>query len=302
MKNIRPRRSALYLPGSKDRVLEKAKFLAADVLIFDLEDSVVPEVKPAARQAVATALAAGDYGHRELIVRINEIGSPWGIDDLKMALEAGADGILVPKINTVADVDAVKAAMVCQFGADGHKRDVSTSRADLWLMIETPRAVLNIATIAVLSEDHSYRLRGFVMGTNDLALETRADLGEERMALVPWLQTCLIAARGHGLEILDGVFNAIGDVAGFVAECQQGKSLGMDGKTLIHPSQISAANQNFAPSEEDVAWSKRVLAAFAKPDAQDVAVLQLEGKMVERLHIRIAERVVALSEAIIATR
>lgn len=302
MKKIRPRRSALYLPGSKARVLEKAKTLAADVLIFDLEDSVAPEVKSAAREAVAATLETGGYGHRETIVRINGLGTPWGLDDLKMVVNSRADGVLVPKIDTSRDVEEIRKAIEAGLASGSRDEPRNSGAIGLWLMIETPQAILNAASIAGLANEPSYNLQGFVMGTNDLALETGADLGQGRLALVSWLQTALIAARGAGLEIIDGVFNAIGDESGFLAECQQGKTLGMDGKTLIHPSQIEAANQIFAPSDEDVAWSRRVLAAFAEQENQNRAVLQLDGKMVERLHAKIAQRVVTMAEAIQAIR
>ena len=280
---LRPRRSVLYMPGANERALEKAKSLEADALILDLEDAVAPEVKAEARSRVAAAVKSGGYGRRELIIRINGFETPWGMDDMQAAVEAAPDAILVPKVRCAADVTRAVALMS---QAPPHTR--------MWVMMETPLAMLKAEEIAGADS----RLSCLVLGTNDLVKETRASSGGQRFALVPMLSLCVLAARAHGLDVVDGVYNDFRDEAGFRAECEQGRRLGMDGKTLVHPGQISVCNELFSPSPEEAAWSKDIIAAFALPENAAKGVITLDGKMVERLHLAMAERVVAIAEAI----
>ena len=278
------------MPGSNARALEKARTLPADALILDLEDAVAPDAKEMARQQVAEAVRAGGYGPREVVIRINGLTTPWGEDDLDAAIAAGPDAILVPKVNQAEDVFVIGRWM---------GRASADTKTQIWVMMETPLAILNARKIAAArEEDLGRRLSAMVMGTNDLAKETRARLVPGREPFIPWLQIALAAARAHGLDIIDGVFNGLGDEAGFVAECAQGRDLGMDGKTLIHPKQIEPANQAFAPSPDDVAAARRVIDAFALPQNAGKGVITVEGRMVERLHADMAARLVALDEAI----
>lgn len=285
--NIRPRRSVLYMPGANERALEKARSIPADALILDLEDSVAPEAKAEARTRVAAAVAARGYGGRELIVRINGLDTPWGIDDLKMAAAAGPDAVLVPKVARPGDIVNVSRIHGAMGGADSTR---------MWAMMETPMAIFNVREIA--SVHQVARLACLVLGTNDLLKESRAGAAGGRFAILPWLSTTLLAARAYGLDVIDGVYNDFKDEAGFRAECEQGRTLGMDGKTLIHPGQVALCNQLFAPAPEDVVWSRKVMAAFAAPDNATRGVITVEGRMVERLHLAMAERVVAIAEAI----
>ena len=277
----RPRRSVLYMPASNARALEKARTLDADALILDLEDSVAPEARDAARDQVVAAVKAGGYGRRELVIRINGLDTPWGEADMKAAVAAGPHAILVPKIATPEDVMRAAALL-----GDG--------KAALWVMMETPMAVLNAREIAGADP----WLSCMVIGTNDLLKETRARSTGGRFSLVPMLSTCVLAARAFGLDVIDGVYNDIRDAEGFRAECEQGRDLGMDGKTLIHPGQIATCNAVFSPEAEEVAWSRKVIAAFDLPENADKGVITIDGKMVERLHLAIAERTVAIAEAI----
>jgi citrate lyase subunit beta/citryl-CoA lyase len=286
---IRPRRSALYMPGSNARALEKARTLAADALILDLEDAVAPAAKADARAQVAAALAAGGYGPRELIIRVNALSTEWGRDDLEAALAAGPDAILVPKVSSAEELGRIRAA----FAAAGAEGGVA-----LWIMMETPLAILNAGEIAAAARDRDAPLECLVMGTNDLAKETGASLRQGRFAMVPWLATCLAAARANGLSILDGVYNDFRDADGFAAECAQGAALGMDGKTLIHPSQVAPANEIFAPAPAEVAWAREVIAAFARPENQGRGVIELDGRMVELMHLETAQRTAAIAAAI----
>jgi citrate lyase subunit beta/citryl-CoA lyase len=282
----------LYMPGSNARALEKARALPADALILDLEDAVAPEAKAEARARVAEAVRAGGFGPREVIVRVNAAGTPWGADDMAAAAAAGPDGVLVPKVETATDVHRAARALD-EAGAPAGTR--------LWLMIETPRAILEAGAIAAVASNHAgRRLAGFVMGTNDLAKDTRARLLPGRAAFLPMLMTALLAARAHGLDIVDGVYNDLKDADGFRAECEQGRDLGFEGKTLIHPDQIATANAVFAPSEAEIAWARTVIAAFDAPEAAGLGALRVEGKMVERLHAEMARRVVAVAGAIAA--
>jgi citrate lyase subunit beta / citryl-CoA lyase len=286
----RPRRSALYMPGANAKALEKAKTLAADVVILDLEDAVAPDAKHEARAAVVSALRAGGYGKREVVIRVNSLSGPWGAADLEAAVAAGPDAILFPKISRVADVTAASEAMDA-LDAPAHMA--------LWAMIETPRAILFIRELAAASQDT--RLCAFVMGTNDLAKETRARQTSDRAPFWYALSASVTAARHFGIAILDGVYNDIGDTVGFEHICQQGLAFGFDGKTLIHPSQIEPCNQVFAPSAEELAHARAVIAAFADPVNAGKGVLKVDGKMTELLHRDMALQIVAIGDAIAAT-
>jgi citrate lyase subunit beta/citryl-CoA lyase len=275
------------MPGANAKALEKAKTLAADVLIFDLEDSVAPEAKLDARGQIVAALAGGGYGRREIIVRINGFATPWGRDDMRAAGEAKPAGVLAPKVETGAQVAELDQAMTqAGFGAD----------AQLWVMIETPRAILNLAEIAGAAR--ASRLSGFVMGTNDLAKDMRAKITPARTAFHAALSLAVTAARMEGLVAIDGVYNDIPNMDGFEAECRQGLEFGFDGKTLIHPSQIDVCNIVFAPSEEEIVRARAVIAAFALPENAGKGVIKVDGKMTELLHLAEAQRMVAVAEAI----
>lgn len=286
---VRPRRSALYMPGSNARALEKAKTLAADVVIFDLEDAVAPEAKEAAREQVVAAVASGGYGDRELVIRINGLDTPWGEEDLTKAAAAAPNAILVPKVSTAAQLFEV-----------GQRLTSAPEAIQVWAMIETPLAILNVREIAAAARDRSTRLACFVLGTNDLAKETRADLGDNRTAALYWLSAAVTAARAYGIDVLDGVFNAFRDIEGLRRECLQGRQLGMDGKTLIHPDQIGPANEIFSPPAEEVEWARKILAAFDEPENRGKGAISIDGRMVELLHAEMARRTVELAEAIAA--
>ena len=286
---IRPRRSALYMPGSNARALDKAKTLPADALILDLEDSVAPDLKAAARGQACAAVAGGGYGGRELVIRINALDTPWGEADLAAAVAAAPDAILVPKVSSAEALAAV-GLRLRKLGA--------AERTRVWAMIETPQAILDAGSIASAAHDVDTRLSCLVMGTNDLAKDTRARLLPGRAAMLPWLMTALAAARSSGIDILDGVYNSLSDEAGFRAECEQGRDCGFDGKTLIHPGQIAAANDIFAPSAQEVENARAILAAFDRPENRAKGAISLDGRMVERLHADMARRTVALAEAI----
>jgi citrate lyase subunit beta/citryl-CoA lyase len=286
---VRPRRSVLYMPGSNARALEKAKSLPADALILDLEDAVAPEAKATARAQVAAAVAAGGYGRREVAIRINGLETPWGEADLAAAAAAGPDAVLVPKVGSGADIARATDALAAA-GAPAATK--------LWAMIETPLAILNIADIAAAATRPGARLACLVMGTNDLVKETRADLSRNRRPALFWLSAAITAARAYGLDVLDGVYNAFRDAEGFRRECAHGRALGFDGKTLIHPDQIAVANEVFAPPEADVAWARKIIAAFDQPENKGKGVITVEGRMVELLHAETARRTVAIAEAI----
>ncbi|MBY0563003.1 MAG: CoA ester lyase [Hyphomonadaceae bacterium] len=283
----RPRRSCLYMPGANAKALEKAKTLAADVLLLDLEDSVAPEAKGDARAAVAAAVKVGGYGKREVIVRINALATPWGREDIAAAGAVRPDGLLAPKVETGDEVIALDDAMTEAGFAD---------EATLWVMIETPRAILNLAPIAAAAR--GTRLSAFVMGTNDLAKEMRAKPGAARAPFWSALSLAVLAARAEGLSAIDGVYNDIANAEGFEAECRQGLEFGFDGKTLIHPSQIDVCNRVFAPSDDEIARARAVIAAFAAPENAGKGVIKVDGKMTELLHLEEAKRVVAVAEAI----
>lgn len=288
---VRPRRSVLYMPGSNERALEKAKTIAADALILDLEDAVAPDAKIDARDKVCSAVKSGGYGKRELIIRVNGLETPWGADDLFAAAAAGPDAILVPKVGRPGDI--ISAAKVLQ-GANAPEKTM------LWAMIETPIAILNVREIAMAGIEREHRLTCLVMGTNDLLKESHARAYKDRFAVVPWLSMSIVAARAYGLDVLDGVYNDFRDEEGFRAEAEHGRTLGMDGKTLIHPGQVAIANETFSPSAKEVEWSRKIIGEFAKPENAKQGVITVDGKMVERLHMVMAQRTVAISDAIAA--
>jgi citrate lyase subunit beta / citryl-CoA lyase len=285
----RPRRSVLYMPGSNAKALAKAKTLPVDSLILDLEDSVAPDQKIAAREQVAEAARTGGFGGREVVIRVNGPHTPWGEEDLAAASAAGPDAVLLPK------VDGPGAIML----ASRTLREAGApDRTRIWAMMETPNAILNAGSIAAVAADSASRLAVMVMGLNDLAKETRARLTPGRPTMTAWLAGCVVAARAHGVDIIDGVFNDIKDLDGFGLECLQGRDMGLDGKTLIHPSQIDICNEAFTPGAEEVAEARRIIAAFDRPENQGKGVIALDGRMVERLHAEAARRTVAIVEAI----
>jgi citrate lyase subunit beta/citryl-CoA lyase len=289
--SFKPRRSALYMPGSNARALEKAKTLDVDCLLLDLEDAVAPDVKELARSQIVAAVSQGGYGEREVVIRINALDSVWGEEDLAAAVKANPDAILVPKVNTPADLQMI-AHKLAVLGA--------STELKLWAMMETPQAMLNAGAIGACGRDGQVRLSCFVMGTNDLAKETRARLTPGRAVMTPWLMTCVAAARAGGIDILDGVYNAFQDEDGFAAECAQGVDMGMDGKTLIHPKQIGPCHAAFSPSQEEVAWARRINEVFALPENASKGAIQVDGKMVERLHAEMGRRAIAIADAIAA--
>ncbi|MEO0322131.1 MAG: CoA ester lyase [Myxococcota bacterium] len=282
---LRPRRSVLYMPGSNGRALEKGKGLDADGLILDLEDAVAPDAKAAARSQVMEAVRAGGYGHRELFVRANALDTPWGHEDLVAAATSGAHAVILPKVESA---DAVRAA-VRVLEAAGAREDLA-----LWVMMETPRGILRAEEIA----DAHRRLAGFVMGTSDLAKDLHAAHTAHRLPLLVGLGTALLAARAAGLSILDGVYLDLGDTEGFEASCRQGVELGFDGKTLIHPKQLAAANAAFAPTEAQLARARKVVDAFDEAQRQGKGVVLVDGRLVESLHVVAAQRTLALHRAI----
>jgi citrate lyase subunit beta/citryl-CoA lyase len=288
---FRPRRSVLYMPGSNARALEKAKTLPADGIILDLEDSVAPDAKEAARKQVAEAVKAGGFGRREVFVRVNGIDTPWHSDDLDAAIQAAPDAILIPKVSHPHTLELIGQRLM-------------DTRADqkirVWAMIETPLAIFNIVSIAAAARDSESRLTGFVLGTNDLAKDTRARLVPGRAPMLGWLSACVAAARIHGIDILDGVYNDLGNADGFTMECMQGVEFGFDGKTLIHPNQIAPCNKAFSPTAEEVAQARKMIAAFELPENKGKGVVSIDGRMVERLHADMALRTVAIAEAIAA--
>ena len=286
---IRPRRSVLYMPGSNARALEKAKTLSVDGVILDLEDAVAPDAKAAARDQVAAAVKAGGFGAREVFIRINGLGTPWTADDLTAAAAAAPDAILIPKISTAEQLELIAARLL------GMHTD---KKVRIWAMIETPTAIFNARQIAAAATDAETRLAGFVMGTNDLAKETRARILPGRAPMLGWLTTCVLAAREFGIDILDGVYNDISDTAGFAQECAQARDFGFDGKTLIHPNQVEPCNAAFSPTADEVAQARKLIAAFDLPENKDKGVVQIDGRMVERMHAEMARRTVAIAEAI----
>ena len=282
------KRSVLAMPGSNARALEKGKSLKADVLMFELEDGVAESAKIMAREQVASAVKGGGYGDRQLIVRVNPRGSEWYKGDIAALAAVGPDAIVIPKVNAREDVLKAAADLIAA-GAPARTR--------LWAMIETPRAIFDIEKIASAADDSASRLEVLVLGPNDIAKSTRARLTAGRPALLSWLSAGVLAARVHGIEIIDGIYNDFNDGAGLRREAEQGRDLGMDGKMLIHPSQIEAVNEIFAPSEAEVAFARKILAIFDAPENADKGVVQIDGQMVERLHLDMARRTLALVEA-----
>ncbi|MEM8799369.1 MAG: CoA ester lyase [Pseudomonadota bacterium] len=285
MASVRPRRSVLYMPGANARAIEKAKSLACDAVIFDLEDAVSPDQKAMAREQVADAVRAGGYGRRELIIRINALASPWGAEDVAAAVAANPHAVLLPKVETAHEVRALDQAM----SAAGAYEDMA-----IWCMIETPKGVLNAQDIAISDK----RVGAFVMGTSDLVKDLRARHTADRTPVLTSLSLSLLAARAAGIACLDGVYLDLEDEAGFAAACEQGRDLGFDGKTLIHPKQIDAANQAFAPSPSDVDHARQVIAAFEAAEAEGKGVAVLDGKLVEVLHVAEARETITLADAI----
>ncbi len=282
---FRPRRSALYMPGSNARALDKARTLAADTLILDLEDAVAPERKPEARQQVRAAIAAGGYGRRELLVRANALDTPWGEEDLRAFANAGADGIVLAKVSSPAQIlQAVR--ILGQAGAP--------DTLALWIMAETARCILDIDAIAGAHP----RLAGILLGTTDLARELRVRHTPERLGFMTALNLCVLAARAHGLDVLDGVHLDLEDDAGLRQACEQGRELGFDGKTLIHPRQLEAANAVFAPAPEELDRAREIIAAWREASARGSAVVVVGGRLVENMHVAEAERLIAVAEAV----
>ncbi len=282
----RPRRSVLYMPANNARALEKARRLDADALVFDLEDAVAPDQKKTARQCLKTALEQAAYGERETILRINGRDTQWFADDLDLAAALPVDAILVPKVDRAADIAALA-------------EPIALMNKQLWVMIETPLSVLNLAEIAACAATpQSAALSALVLGSNDLAKDMRLTPDRARTPLQPIMTQMVAAARSYGLAALDGVCNAIGDDDRLQSECEQGRSFGFDGKTLIHPSQIAAANAAFAPSTEELERAHAIIAAFAAPENHAAAVIKIGGKMTERLHLAQAEHLVAEAQMI----
>jgi citrate lyase subunit beta/citryl-CoA lyase len=286
---IRPRRSVLFMPGSNARALEKAKTLAADGFIFDLEDAVAPDAKQAARQQIAAAVGSQAYGRREILVRINGLDTSWWLDDVAMVARAHPDGIVIPKVQSPDQLKAI-ADRLGDINADHAIR--------VWAMIETPLGVLHAEDIAGQASDAEMRLAGFIIGPNDIARETRMRMVRGRGPMLSALSHCIFAARAHGIDILDGVYNDFSDTEGFASECAQAREMGFDGKTLIHPSQIEACNDAFTPAADEVDRAREILSAFKRPENAGRGVIQLNGQMVERLHMEMAKRTVAIADAI----
>ncbi|UWQ92184.1 CoA ester lyase [Rhodobacteraceae bacterium M382] len=274
----RPYRSVLYIPGSKPRALDKAKTLPVDAIIFDLEDAVSVDEKVNARATLTQALAEGDFGPRMRIVRINGLDTQWGFDDARAAAAMNCDAVLLPKVSSPDDLDALAEI---------------TGDLPIWAMMETPRGMLNAAAIAA----HP-KLQGMVMGTNDLAKELQTRFRADRMPMMAGLGMCLLAAKAEGLIIVDGVYNAFKDAEGLAVECAQGRDMGFDGKTLIHPAQVDVANVAFAPSDEDLDLSRRQIAAFDEAVATGQAVAVVDGRIVENLHVATARELLAKAEVI----
>jgi len=284
-KTARPRRSILYMPGSNARALEKAKTLAADGLILDLEDAVAPDAKETARQQVCDAVQAGGYGMRELVIRVNGLSTPWGYDDIAAASKTNADAILLPKVESA---DAIRHMESIMFASG------APAEMNIWAMMETPRSVLEAEGIA----EASHRMECLVMGTSDLAKELDCSHTRERLPMITSLGLCMLAARAAGFDIVDGVYLDLSDDEGFEFACRQGAELGFDGKTLIHPKTIATCNQVFTPATEDVEWSRKIIDAHAAAAAEGKGVVVVDGRLIENLHVESAKRLVAMAEAI----
>lgn len=282
--DFKPLRSVLYMPSSNERALEKAKTIAADAIIFDLEDAVAPDAKVEARGKAADAVTSGEYGNRHLIIRVNGIGTEWHADDIRAAAAAGPDVVLVPKVNSADEVNQLVAALEAAGAPE---------KTTLWAMVETPIGMLNALSIATASP----RLTGFVMGTNDLVKELYAEHVPGRQPVITGLGLALLAARAAGIVIIDGVYNDVKNIDGFLAEVEQGRQMGFDGKTLIHPGQVEGANSGFAPSEQAIVDAQGLIEAF---ESSTGGVVTYNGKMVENLHVESAKRTLAIAEAISA--
>jgi citrate lyase subunit beta/citryl-CoA lyase len=277
------------MPGSNARALEKARTLAADALILDLEDAVAPDAKSVAREQVTAAVKAGGYGKREIAIRVNALTTPWGTDDFKAAVEARPDAILVPKISSAAEMAEIAKALQ-QTKADEKTR--------IWIMIETAASAFRLEEIAACAKDPATRLSVFILGTNDYAKETRAKITRGRAGLLPFLALSIAAARAYGIDVIDGVYNDISNVDGLKEEAAQARDLGFDGKTIIHPTHIAPCNEAFSPSADEVETARKVVGAFDAPENKGKGVLQIDGRMVEILHAEIAKRTVAVADAI----
>lgn len=280
---LRPRRSVLYMPAVNARALEKAKGIACDAIIFDLEDAVAPDAKALARQQAVAAVSSGDYGPRELTIRCNGLSTPWGADDLAAAGSVAPSAVVIPKVDSVAQLDDVAAALDA----------AGASETSIWAMVETPTAIFDVRAIAA----HE-RVSVLVLGTNDLAREIRAPLLAGRANLLGYLATAVLGAREAGKVVLDGVYNDIHDAEGFAAECRQGVEMGFDGKTLVHPSQVDPANSAWSPSEDEVALARRVIDAYREAESDGRGVVTVDGRMIEHLHVANAERTLALAETL----
>ncbi|HEY0646984.1 CoA ester lyase [Phenylobacterium sp.] len=283
-RTVRPRRSALYLPASNARAVDKARSLACDVVILDLEDSVAPEAKVEAREGAVAAVREGGFGGREVVIRANGLDTPWGRDDLAAAAKARPDAVLVPKISAPEDLSAVRTAL--------------GEHLPIWAMIETCAAMFRLDALG--AESANVGVEAWVIGSNDLAKEMRCTLTVGREPLLAALSLSLMAARAHRLAILDGVYNEIADAEGLARQCAQAAAFGFDGKSLIHPSQVEAANAAFTPDSTAVAWARTVVGAFDLPENAGKGVLKVEGRMVERLHFAEAKRLLGVAEAIAA--
>lgn len=286
------RRSALFMPASNPRALEKAKQLPADVVIFDLEDGVAPAAKEDARRAACAAAASGDYGNRELVIRINGFDTPWFADDFAAVIQTGPDAVLFPKVATPAQIINV---------ADGFRSSSAAGKMMIWAMMETPLGVANAQAIGALASSTAFPLECLVMGTNDLAKDIGCKLDPTAPPLVDALSQCVLAARAHGISVIDGVYNEISDLDGFEKACHFGRDMGFDGKSVIHPSQLDICNGVFAPNPDEVAQAQAIVDAFALSKNKDKGVIMLEGRMVERLHLVMAERVLAAAKNVAAT-
>ncbi len=286
---IRPRRSALYMPASNERALEKAKSLAVDAVIIDLEDSVAPDEKVEARRKASAAVSTGGYGNREVLIRVNGLGTQWSEEDFSAVATSGADAVCVPKVQSTDDVAAIRTALV--------QEDAPADLA-IWAMIETPLGILNAGAIGAAAKSEKNPITVLLMGTNDLAKETRAIVTPDRMSMIVWLSHCVVAARAYGLDILDGVYNNFRDSEGLETECRHGRHLGMDGKTLIHPGQVEICNQVFSPPADEVEEARMIIAAFEMDENKGKGVINLKGKMVELLHRDMALRTIAIADAI----
>ncbi len=290
---VRPRRSVLYMPGANERALEKAKGIPADSLILDLEDSVAPDLKVEARKRVCTAIQKGGYGSRELVIRINGLDTPWGEADFESAIKVEPDAILVPKVSSPNDVRNLNQIF---------KSSGAESKIALWVMLETPKAILSVLQIAEVSMDRENRLANFIMGTNDLAKDMQLIQTEDRTPLLTSLSLCILAARAFGIGITDGVYNDLKNLEGFSSSVRQSRELGFDGKTLIHPGQVGPCNEEFSPLPEEVRAAEEIVSAFELPENKNKGVITVNGKMVELLHAEIARRTVSIAESIAAMK